>query len=206
MAVCPAPNPPHHATAGRSSLPSPAAAHCEDTSILTLSLSHITHCVVRLTSVGATTGISPETAASLSGGGFSNIFARPSYQDNAVTTYLNALGTTYSGKYNQTGRAYPDVSTQGQHYVIVANSTGWLVDGTSASSPTFAGVIALLNNARIAAGKSLLGFLNPALYANPGIFNDITSGSNPGCGTDGFPARAGWDPVRRLFKEDTSFH
>jgi len=25
--------------------------------------------------------------------------------------------------------------------------------------------------------------------------NDITSGSNPGCGTDGFNATVGWDPV-----------
>jgi tripeptidyl-peptidase-1 len=27
------------------------------------------------------------------------------------------------------------------------------------------------------------------------MFNDITVGSNPGCGTDGFPASPGWDPV-----------
>ena len=26
-------------------------------------------------------------------------------------------------------------------------------------------------------------------------FNDITSGSNPGCGTEGFYAQPGWDPV-----------
>jgi tripeptidyl-peptidase-1 len=26
-------------------------------------------------------------------------------------------------------------------------------------------------------------------------FNDITSGSNPGCNTNGFPATKGWDPV-----------
>ena len=27
--------------------------------------------------------------------------------------------------------------------------------------------------------------------------NDITKGSNPGCGTEGFPAVTGWDAVRR---------
>jgi tripeptidyl-peptidase-1 len=51
------------------------------------------------------------------------------------------------------------------------------------------------NDARIAAGKSPLGFLNPFIYAYPGIFNDVTSGNNPGCSTTGFEAAAGWDPV-----------
>ena len=37
-------------------------------------------------------------------------------------------------------------------------------------------------------GKSPLGFLNPFLYANPSIFNDVTEGNNPGCGSDGFYA------------------
>lgn len=66
---------------------------------------------------------------------------------------------------------------------------------------TVAGVISLLNDFRIANGKSPLGFLNPTLYST-GIagFNDITSGSNPGCGTSGFTAGAGWDPVRSSFR------
>ncbi len=61
---------------------------------------------------------------------------------------------------------------------------------------TFAGVIALLNDFRLSQGKASLGFLNPLIYSTgvPG-FNDITSGSNPGCGTNGFTAGAGWDPV-----------
>ncbi|KAF8259695.1 hypothetical protein EI94DRAFT_1614660, partial [Lactarius quietus] len=29
-------------------------------------------------------------------------------------------------------------------------------------------------------------------------FDDITSGSNPGCGTGGSPAMVGWDPVTGL--------
>ncbi|KAH8993092.1 hypothetical protein EDB86DRAFT_3045606 [Lactarius hatsudake] len=48
-----------------------------------------------------------------------------------------------------------------------------------------------------------LGFLNPWLYGVglPGI-NDIISGSNPGCGTDGFSAAVGWDPVTGLGTPD----
>jgi subtilase family serine protease len=55
-----------------------------------------------------------------------------------------------------------------------------------AASPIFASVIAL-NNQRIATRNRPLGFLNPLLYANPDVLNDITGGSNPGCskGTSG---------------------
>ena len=38
-----------------------------------------------------------------------------------------------------------------------------------------------INEERIAAGKSVLGFLNPTLYEHPEILNDITNGTNPGC-------------------------
>ncbi len=59
-----------------------------------------------------------------------------------------------------------------------------------------AAVISLLNDYLISQGKKPLGFLNPLLYSS-GIagFNDVTSGSNPGCNTEGFSAIAGWDPV-----------
>jgi tripeptidyl-peptidase-1 len=59
-----------------------------------------------------------------------------------------------------------------------------------------AGIIALLNDYKLATNGTTLGFLNPLLYANPAAFNDIVSGSNPGCGTNGFSATTGWDPVR----------
>jgi tripeptidyl-peptidase I len=64
---------------------------------------------------------------------------------------------------------------------------------------TFASVVTLLNDARIAAGLSPLGFLNPWLYSEgfKGL-NDIVGGSNPGCGTPGFQAIKGWDPVTGL--------
>lgn len=73
-----------------------------------------------------------------------------------------------------------------------------LVYGTSASSPTFGSIITLINQARLSVGKSSVGFLNPTLYANPGVLNDITQGDNPGCGTSGFSATTGWDPVTGL--------
>ncbi|KIK66625.1 hypothetical protein GYMLUDRAFT_37782 [Collybiopsis luxurians FD-317 M1] len=150
-----------------------------------------------VTSVGATTGVN-ETSALFSSGGFSNIFTRPSYQDTDVTDYLNALGSTNSGLFNRTGRAFPDVAAQGENFEIILGGNAGLVSGTSCSSPVFASVIALINDKLIAAGKSPLGFLNPFLYANPGAFNDITTGNNPGCGTNGFPAGTGWDAVTGL--------
>ncbi|KAH9019198.1 hypothetical protein EDB84DRAFT_1236742, partial [Lactarius hengduanensis] len=61
------------------------------------------------------------------------------------------------------------------------------------------GIISLLNDHQISQGKPPLGILNPWIYGG-GLkgFNDIVSGSNPGCNlgcnTDGFSAIAGWDP------------
>ncbi|KAI0823806.1 family S53 protease [Trametes gibbosa] len=152
-----------------------------------------------MTSVGATEGVNPETAADFSSGGFSNVFAQPSYQSSAVSDYLSLLGSTNSGKFNRTGRGFPDVSTQGVDFEIVVDGRAEGVDGTSCASPTFAAIISLINDKLIAAGKSPLGFLNPFLYSTgASAFTDITSGSNPGCGTNGFPAKAGWDPVTGL--------
>ena len=39
------------------------------------------------------------------------------------------------------------------------------IGGTSLASPLFAGVLAIVNQARFAAGKTAVGFVNPALYA-----------------------------------------
>lgn len=49
------------------------------------------------------------------------------------------------------------------------------------ATPIFASVINRINEERIAAGKSTLGFLNPTLYEHQEILNDITNGTNPGC-------------------------
>ena len=45
-----------------------------------------------VTAVGGTTKVNPEIAAYFSGGGFSNYFSRPSYQNGAVSSYLQGIG------------------------------------------------------------------------------------------------------------------
>ncbi|KAJ7831016.1 family S53 protease [Mycena olivaceomarginata] len=151
-----------------------------------------------LTAVGSVHGTSPETASTFSSGGFSNYWGVADYQSDAVAAFLTAQGTTNSGLFNASGRGYPDVSAQGENVQIVSGGQTGGVDGTSCSSPIFASVVGLINDKLIAAGNPPLGFLNPWLYANADALNDVTTGSNPGCGAKGFTARAGWDPVTGL--------
>ncbi|KZO99718.1 subtilisin-like protein [Calocera viscosa TUFC12733] len=167
-----------------------------------------------MTSVGATqvkpngTVFEAEEASETviySGGGFSNVFAMPSYQSSAVKYYFeNYLPPYTSAQYNnsQTTRGFPDVSANGANYVVAIDGEFELVYGTSCSSPTFGSVITLVNDARLAVGKNPVGFLNPTLYANPWMFNDITVGGNQGCGTAGFTSVPGWDPVTGLGTPD----
>ncbi|KIK03131.1 hypothetical protein K443DRAFT_5566 [Laccaria amethystina LaAM-08-1] len=151
------------------------------------------------TAVGGTYKF-PEVAVPFSGGGFSNYFNRPRYQDAAVGKYLHALPKgLYNGLFNPNGRAFPDVAAQSYRFRIILKGRPALIGGTSASSPTFAGFVALLNDVRLKAGRPSLGFLNPFLYST-GLagLNDITSGNNAGCGTPGFNSTVGWDPVTGL--------
>ncbi|KAH9070801.1 subtilisin-like protein [Lactarius deliciosus] len=160
-----------------------------------------------ITSVGGTTGSMPEVAAGISGGGFSNYFERPPYQSVVVPAFLQSLGSQYDGMYNPGGRGVPDVSAQALRFMIVVHTNPVRVSGTSCSTPTVAGIISLLNDYLISEGQNPLGFLNPWLYTKEeGMsgFNDIKSGSNPGCDTNGFTAIAGWDPVTGLGTPDFS--
>jgi tripeptidyl-peptidase-1 len=104
--------------------------------------------------------------------------------------------------YNNKMRGFPDISAQSVNFPVVVNGNTQPVSGTSCASPTAGGVFGLLNDARLAAGKSSLGFLNPMLYANAGALNDVTLGIQGGCGSgtqkDGFPAKEGWDAVTGL--------
>ncbi|KAI0029000.1 family S53 protease [Vararia minispora EC-137] len=151
-----------------------------------------------ITSVGATTSY-PERAANFSGGGFSNLFPRPSYQSAAVEAYLSRLGSTNAGLYNASGRAFPDIAALGDNVQIEVGGEPSTIYGTSCSGPIVASMVALLNDELVARGRPTLGFLNPLLYSiGADAFNDITEGSNPGCGTDGFPAMEGWDPITGL--------
>ncbi|OIW25680.1 subtilisin-like protein [Coniochaeta ligniaria NRRL 30616] len=159
-----------------------------------------------VTSVGATSGTSPERAVSFSSGGFSIYHPRPAYQDAAVPAYLSSIGGTYASFFTAGGRGIPDVAAQGSTFAVIDKGRSARLSGTSASSPTFAGVVALLNAARKSQGAPPLGFLNPWLYNNSAALTDITSGAGVGCtGNRAFPnsgarwnATAGWDPVTGL--------
>jgi subtilase family serine protease len=139
--------------------------------------------------------------ARASGGGFSHLFPRPSYQDG-----MPGIGAA---------RGVPDVAADASAHTAMAlvTSEGGQSDigpngGTSASAPFWAGIIALANQY---AGHDL-GFVNPALYAIArgrsyhAAFHDITKGSNtvdfPPQTLRGYTAAPGWDPVTGLGSPD----
>lgn len=161
-----------------------------------------------ITAVGgtdfATKGtIGAEKVWTQGGGGFSDTFAIPSFQSDAVAAYLKTAAGNLpdAAKWNSSGRAYPDVAAlggEGNPYCL--NVGGGLfagVAGTSAACPVVAGVFAKLNEIRLHGGNAPLGFLNPWIYKNAAGFNDVSQGRNCGgpiCkGNDGFPAVRGWD-------------
>ncbi|KAH9035171.1 subtilisin-like protein [Lactarius deliciosus] len=137
-----------------------------------------------VTSVGGTTGNNPEVAASFSGGGFSAYFPRPSYQNNFIPSFLRNLGNQYNGFYNPAGRGVPDIALQAIDFRIILNMRALKTHGTSCSTPRQG---ATWVSQRLACTADAVEGLN-----------DITSGSNPGCNTDGFSAVPGWDPVTGL--------
>jgi subtilase family serine protease len=132
--------------------------------------------------------------AEASGGGFSNVFARPSYQAGVA-----GLGTR-RGVPDVAADASPDTGMAGIQDVGGQAIIGPL-DGTSASAPLWAGIIALADQE---AGRPL-GFVNPALYrigrsrAYPNAFHDVRSGNNTARYANrtitGYQAAPGWDPV-----------
>jgi hypothetical protein len=119
-----------------------------------------------------------------SGGGYSVVFPRPYWQATALPS--------------ASFRGIPDVSLSASAYSVPyiiyeswtnADGSGGTpaaegpvpIGGTSASAPSFAGILALLNQS-INAPDPGLGNLGPALYALnasvPSAFHDITAGSN----------------------------
>ncbi len=132
-----------------------------------------------------------------SGGGYSRVFAKPSYQDNLPA------GSTSIGSM----RGVPDVAYEASALtgVLVYDSLdgGWfIVGGTSVSCPNWAGLVAIAD--QLNGGG--LGLINPALYkigANPAMyaadFYDVTTGNNQtDASIPGYPATKGWDPVTGL--------
>lgn len=137
-----------------------------------------------------------------SGGGFSYDFDMPSYQSSAVQAYLAKDPAIGSDTYQKTGRGTPDVSLLGEQFAVVYGGRTISVGGTSASTPTWGAIIALLNEECLSAsgGKKTLGFVNPLLYKNANAFTDITEGSNA-IGENsglGWKCTEGWDAVTGL--------
>lgn len=172
-----------------------------------------------VTSVGGTASIAPEKAVFFSSGGFSDVWPRPAYQDAAVSAYLSKIGDKNKGLFNASGRAFPDVSAQSNNFAVVDQGKLGLVRGTSAAAPVFAGVVAMLNSARVSQGMPPMGFMNPVSRFNPlfeinhcqiivltdkqwlystgaSAMNDITTGASTGCnGLTRFNGRPNGSPV-----------
>jgi kumamolisin len=146
-----------------------------------------------------------ETASSegAGGGGVSDVFPLPSWQDTAgVPALSSGTGTSGTGTSGTAagfaGRGVPDVAGNADPvtgYQIIVDGQPSVVGGTSAVAPLWAGLIARLAQAT---GKKF-GLLQPLIYAGitpgkgvPG-FNDITQGNN---GT--YSAGPGWDPCTGL--------
>ena len=132
-----------------------------------------------VTAVGATQIVpgnsvdAPESAVFQkfpSGGGFSDVFPRPSFQDAAAEAYLaNVVPGLHlpKGVFNASGRGYPDVSANGLNYSVAVAGQLLPVSGTSASTPAFAAILAGVNDARLAAGKGPVGWINPVVSPVP---------------------------------------
>jgi len=114
-----------------------------------------------------------ERSWGLSGCGRSRLFALPAWQQGA---YDDARGA----------RTVADVSIAVGPYWVKYLSKWTYADGTSASSPIFAAMVALLDQGRAASGKPALGFLNPLVYKNSATrsaFRDTTEMGYGGCTT-----------------------
>ena len=119
------------------------------------------------------------------GGGVSDFFAKPTWQDNIdVPAPTAAAG----------GRGVPDVAGNADPstgYKVLVDGDNTVIGGTSAVAPLWAGLITAANAAN---GKNA-GFINPLLYsAKEGTtFRDIVSGNN-----GAFDAGPGWDACTGL--------
>ena len=95
-----------------------------------------------------------------SGGGFSSMFGAFKDQEDDIAHYFEvAPQLPPAGMFNKTGRATPDVAALGEGFQVITGGHTQPVGGTSASAPTFAAVISLLNEARLSNGKPALGVL-----------------------------------------------
>jgi kumamolisin len=120
------------------------------------------------------------------GGGISDVFDLPSWQQNAnVPPSVNPGG--------RIGRGVPDVAGNGDPftgYQVLIDGQQGSIGGTSAVAPLWAGLIANINHKL----GHPVGFINPTLYNlsnQASIFHDITSGNNSYNNVHGYEARSG---------------
>jgi len=161
----------------------------------TLDASHMTGAWIGETTWGLPHG-SPGTGFQASGGGFSHLFGRPSYQNGvAGIGSMRGVPDVAADANPDTGLPVVTSTAIGQYAISVHG-------GTSASAPIWAGIIALADQY---AGRHL-GFVNPAIYLigrsshYRQAFHDITAGSAstarfPRGTITGYRAGPGWDPV-----------
>ncbi|MGH8122849.1 MAG: S53 family peptidase [Rudaea sp.] len=138
-----------------------------------------------------------ETAWVDSGGGISpDKIAIPTWQQ--LTGVINS-----SNKGSTTLRNGPDVSANANFtFYTCSNQTTCLANsygGTSFAAPMWAGFIALANQQAAATGKALVGYFNPAIYAQNVTstyatdFHDITSGTSGSySAVTGYDLVTGW--------------
>jgi kumamolisin len=123
------------------------------------------------------------------GGGVSEFFALPSYQQSAnVPKAPNGF----------VGRGVPDVAGDADPetgYNVLVDGQQTVIGGTSAVAPLWAGLLARINQSL---GKNV-GYLNPLLYTKnvEAALHDITAGNN---GT--YSAGPGWDACTGLGTPD----
>jgi len=155
-----------------------------------------------VTSVGATLNVAPPlSGADFSSGGFSNYFGRPDWQRGVVDPYVDNLIAGNDERlplFNWTGRAMPDISAIGSGFQTIMNGNLGAVLGTSASTPVVAAMVALVNDARLRAGKPSLGWFNPILYSDQvrKTLRDVTTGRSSGCWFPDGTTAPGWRVVK----------
>ncbi len=128
-----------------------------------------------------------ETGWTSGGGGLSEYEAEPSFQRSAQSSGKRAgPDVAYNADTNKGFYIYDSVPNQN-------GQTGWFsYGGTSAGAPQWAGLIALADQGRAAAGLGSLSNIPTAIYSLPtSDFNDITSGGNANKASSGYDLATG---------------